>query len=221
MLRYAARLALSALGWRLPTSVSKEDKAVIVFSHSSYWDFYLFLVYMMAVPELLEDTWIVMKPQPFGMFGGYAGEILYRLGFIPATKVEERNKGFVEKTIKFLESKERYSLMLSPKGTIISAPWRSGYYWIACRLEVPIQILGLDYRDRCFYLSSPISSKMPIEELQPILQQEMAKITPLYLHQELHPDDAKEDNIAIVSKENLGCLVKVILTGIVGLCFFL
>jgi len=222
MSRYVASGILAILGWKNPSSdLVREDKAVVIFSHSSYWDFYLFLLYMIAYPDLVEDTWIVMKPQPFSMFGGYAGKILRSMGFLPATRVEDRNQGFVQRTVEFLQTQNKFRLMLSPKGTIVSAPWRSGYYWIAHTLQVPIQILGLDYQDRTFYLSHPISSDGAMEDIQPQLQQQMAEIVPLYLHQELHPDDVDQDDIGIVSRENLRTFVKVTLATIVGICFFI
>lgn len=175
---------LWSVGWTVPTSDLFEDytksKRVVLFSHSSYWDFVLLLLYWMAVPSIMKDMYVVMKPQPFKYLGW-----LLEPTFIPATSISRGGLGFVDSTVRKLRGKTTFQLMLSPKGTIIDAPWRSGWYYLARNLDVEVQVVGLDYRLKTvvFQPPRPLSDK---DQLEAELKEDMRHITPLYTHQELH-----------------------------------
>jgi len=180
-----ARGVLSIMGWevqdvdyykqRIP-----DAQVILLFSHSTYWDFVLFMLYSMACPGMLDDLCTVMKPGPFKWFGW----ILRRIGFIPATK----NQGFVQKVSEELRNRGRFRLVLSPKGTRANVEWRSGYYWIARETGAHLQVVGLDYsQGRLRVLPSrPFVEDRLLLEQQ--LKQDMKQITPLHPELELHPD---------------------------------
>ena len=71
------RIILWCLGWQLIDStiftyLQQWDRLVIVFSHTSYIDFYIMVMYMLAYPRELSVIRILVKPQPFK----YAGWLL-------------------------------------------------------------------------------------------------------------------------------------------------
>ena len=175
---------LWCVGWSIPPIDLIKDftdsKRVVLFSHSSYWDFVLLLLYWAAVPPIVKDMYVVMKPQPFKYLGW-----LLEPTFIPATSITDRGLGFVESTTRRFQGKTTFQLMLSPKGTIIDAPWRSGWYYLARNLNAEVQVVGLDYRLKTvvFQPARPLSYK---EQLEAQLKEDMTHITPLYVNQELH-----------------------------------
>jgi hypothetical protein len=191
LLPTAVRGILWALGWNTYpdgyfSSRMPGPRTVLLFSHSSYWDFFLFLLYKLAYPEL-PRLFAIMKPQPFR----YAGSFLRYLGFIPATPLEERSRGFVSSTIEYLDNFPSFHLLISPKGTIVSAPWRTGYYYLAKGLDADIQVVGLDYHKKGVVIFPP----QPLEDLPAsnrVLMKDMATICPLYPQQELHPEGIYE-----------------------------
>lgn len=188
------RVTLLALGWKTypPGHLDyyfPDRRVVVLFSHSSYWDFVIFLLYRLAHPEL-SDVYAVMKPQPFRYFG----RILRWIGFVPASPLEKRGGGFVHSTIETFATVPRFSLLISPKGTIASAPWRTGYYYLAKGLDAQIQVAGLDYHRRGIAILPPRDpGRLP--EIEPLLKKDMEVIHPLYPSQELHPEKVEETSL--------------------------
>lgn len=174
---------LTYLGWKLPTPTEVEkvrmyDKKVVVFSHTSYWDFWVMMMFMISNPSLFGDVYTVMKPQPFK---GVQGIILRSLGFIASTRKEESGKGFVKKVTRVLRKKDKFLLLISPKGTIAPVGrWRTGYYYIAKELNVPILTVGFDYeRRKVVVLNYTTVKEGTAEEISQRLIWEMDCIVPL------------------------------------------
>lgn len=59
-------------------------KCVCIFPHTTNWDFVICILYACAQPNLLKHGYTIMKPQPFEI--PFVGEILRKIGFIPATR---------------------------------------------------------------------------------------------------------------------------------------
>lgn len=140
------------------------------------------LLYILSSPELLGNFNVLIKPQPFK----YAGRLLRKIGGIPATKVDDKNGGSVKRIAKELEKKPEGSvLLISPKGSIVKREWRTGYYYLAKELGVPLMTVGLDFEKKCVYASQRISSDLPEPEVREFLQKELANIVPLVSDQEV------------------------------------
>lgn len=184
-MKYLARTMLSLMGWEVQDidyyrSRIPDTRTILLFSHSTYWDFVIFMLYSMACPGMLDDLYTVMKPGPFKWFGW----LLRPLGFIPATNKE----GFVQKVSGELQQKNRFRLVLSPKGTRSNVDWRSGYYWIARETNAHLQVVGMDYGQRQLIIvpSRPfVDDRLLIEQN---LKEDMKQITPLHPNLELHPE---------------------------------
>jgi 1-acyl-sn-glycerol-3-phosphate acyltransferase len=190
MWRWLAQGLLWCLGWgQIGTetlrNLSEHPRAVVLFAHTSYLDFYLFLLYRASLPA---DTpvKVLMKPQPFR----YAGPLLRCLGAIPATRREDSGQGAVSRIVSQLDPLPRFLLCLSPKGTIMAAPWRSGYYYLSQQLQLPVIVAGLDYQQkrlRAFPALPPVPHEealLPVPEVNQLLQEQMKAIVPLYPQRE-------------------------------------
>ena len=176
-----AKNILFTIGWSQMSEetlnrISKHDRAVLVFSHTSYCDFYIMLLYMMAYPHQLNCVKTLVKPQPFA----YAGFILRRLGAIPSTKITDKNGGAVDRIVNELSQSNRFLFMISPKGTIIHGQWRSGYYIIANKLKTNLMVTGLDYEKKSVYISESITSEEPENVVKEFLCKQMGLIVPLF-----------------------------------------
>lgn len=201
IVRFLARWLLTLMGWELldhDRIVNHKDcNLIVLFSHTSKWDFVLMLLYGLAHRHLLEDVYIVMKPQ---LFSTWIGNKFFRwLGGIPATRAEDSNNGFVESICEYLTSKKKYQLLIAPQGKMAWSKWKSGYYWIAAKLDIPIIVLGFDYKTKTLVAfedkpSKPMSiiegdslnesdRKRNYVEIDTYLKRLMAKITPLYVEQ--------------------------------------
>lgn len=143
---FTPKIVLFITGW---SDLDKEemafyqsiDRKIVIFTHSTTFDYPITLLIQLCYSEINNDIFILMKPQMFE----YLGSLWSKLGCIPSTRVEERNGQAVERICKVLNGREKFSLLLSPKGTVKKRNWRTGYYYLAQELNVPIIVVGLDY----------------------------------------------------------------------------
>lgn len=181
ILQIIARTILYIIGWRKIdektfNKLTINKRAVIVFSHTSYMDFYLMVLYLLAYPNRLHRIRTLIKPQPFS----YAGGILTKLGAIPSTRLEDKNGGAVDRIVKILGDLPEFLFLISPKGTIIKNNWRSGYYNIAKRLNIPLLVAGVDYVNKAPVAFSSYDTAKSEADLKPLLQRDISNIIPLY-----------------------------------------
>jgi 1-acyl-sn-glycerol-3-phosphate acyltransferase len=134
-----ARAVLRATGWRTEGERPKERRFVLIAApHTSNWD----LVYLLALSELFEVrvSWMgkdaIFRP-PFGW-------LMKRLGGIPVVRGKSNNLVF-QAAQRFATSDE-LALVVPAEGTRSAVEhWKSGFYHIARRAEVPIVLGYLDY----------------------------------------------------------------------------
>jgi 1-acyl-sn-glycerol-3-phosphate acyltransferase len=155
----------------------KTNRGIVLFSHSSYWDFIIMALYDLSYPEFHRKLYVLIKPQPFV----YWGWLLRPLGGIPSSRLEDTHSGLVDRLVgMFADKNKDFLLLLSPKGSLQKLPWRSGYYNIAKKLNCPIIVGGIDYKDKEIRIEGFYSADIPREELEPILQKAVSTLIPLY-----------------------------------------
>jgi hypothetical protein len=167
------------IGWQpldanIITSIRSIKKSVIIYPHTSYWDFVVVLFYRYKYN--ISNIKIVVNA---GVYNKYP--LLQRLGCIPATPKEQHTGGFVGDTINKFKNVDNYNILISPEGTLKKVPWRSGYFYLAAGLNVPINVVGFDYVTHkiVWYDNSTLSNKdYALTEAQ--LKQQFGNIIPLY-----------------------------------------
>ncbi len=139
--RFCAAL-LKLFGWRVrfvPPSLPKA--VVIVYPHTSNWDFIVGILWRSAVAAPIgfigKDT--LFRPP----FGG----LFRHLGGIPVNR--RQSTGFVEGLIEAFASKESLYLAIAPEGTRGKVDhWKSGFYRVAVAAGVPLGLAFIDYPRR-------------------------------------------------------------------------
>jgi 1-acyl-sn-glycerol-3-phosphate acyltransferase len=187
ILSWLSKYMLFILGWEFIdnetySELASNDKLILTFSHTSYFDFYIFLLYLLSEPQNSHTIHVLVKPQPFR----YMGWLLTKLGAIPSTKLEDKNGGSVKRISDVLNKSNKFLFLIAPKGTIKHAPWRSGYYHIAKHTNAKIMSIGLDYYKKSILISSDAISPNTINEpdATKYLQDSIKKIIPLYPERE-------------------------------------
>jgi 1-acyl-sn-glycerol-3-phosphate acyltransferase len=163
--------------------IQKYPRTVVVFSHSSRFDFLFLLLFRAAHPYALYHLRALVKPQLFK----YAGWFLNLVGCIPSTRIEDREGGAVNRIVRELRSSPQSIFAISPKGTTNRNEWRSGYYHIAQQLKAPLIACGSDYETKQAYFSKSIDYNLPEEEVRQKLQSKLSKVVPLYPECEIMP----------------------------------
>jgi hypothetical protein len=183
-----AKLILITLGWNLPSDdhlikINSNLRTIMVFSHTSYADFFLFILIMTAYPKETKYFRTLVIPGPFE----YMGKFLRSYGAIPATVVDEKNGGAVKRIVQELLTKERSVFLISPKGTIVNRPWRSGYYAIAKELDGFLCAAGMDYEKKEIVISDCIHQSEGEDNVKEFLMKELGEIVPYFPEEEVMP----------------------------------
>lgn len=153
-------LLLKAFGWRIVGSLPDDKKYVLVGAHhTSNWDFVLGLSTTFAFQ--LKTSWMGKHT----LFAPPFGYLLRGMGGIP---VDRRSAhGVVDQMVDALRQSDQMVLMLAADGTRRRMEfWKSGFYWIAHKAEVPIVCGYLDYSKKeagfglCFKPSGNVEKDM-------------------------------------------------------------
>ncbi|MEC3908174.1 1-acyl-sn-glycerol-3-phosphate acyltransferase [Tamlana sp. 2201CG12-4] len=141
------------LGWQIVgnTSFSKEHikKAVIIaVPHTSWHDFYIGIL-LRAVVGL--KTNFIGKKELFVFPLGY---FFKRLGGSPINRQSSENK--VDAIAKLFDKHDEFRITLAPEGTRKKVTsWRTGFYYMAKKANVPIIMFTLDFENKQNMVSEP------------------------------------------------------------------
>ncbi len=137
-------------GWTVGQIPPKEIKSCVMIAapHTSNWDF----IYTMAACEHvnLPNPRFTIKKEwmrfPFNL-------ILGPLGAIPinrsAEKPGERRPKMVDEMVRFIENSDEVTILVTPEATRSPAKrWKTGFYQVAVKAQVPICLGYLDYEKR-------------------------------------------------------------------------
>ena len=142
-----ARALLRLAGWRLQfNGLPARQGVIIVYPHTSNWDFVLGIV----------TKWSVGIPATFwgkdSLFKWpLVGRWMRWVGGIPIDRGASRGiVGQMGDALKAAQADGRFMwLALSPEGTRSHADaWRSGFYHVTLAAQVPLGLVGFDYANR-------------------------------------------------------------------------
>ena len=195
------------LGWN-PLSILDREKLfesinqstckgeVLIYPHTTYADFFLFMLYAFAEPNLWNSMLTLINSSDY-----YQYYFIFKyLPFCPARTLEaqklrdskllkESNKiPNEESTVSLicqrlknkLELGQSFLFFISPEGTIEKSKWRSGYYAVASSLKCPIRVVGLDYEKHQIVICPKREIEDIPAQLEESLQKDMYNIVPLF-----------------------------------------
>ncbi len=130
---------LKLFGWKAVMTVPDEPKCVICIApHTSNWDFVVGKLGANAIGKkagfLMKKEWFVFP----------LGPIFRAMGGIPVDR--SRKTSVTDQVAAEFERHERFEIGITPEGTRKPNPeWKRGFYYIALKANVPIQLAYLDY----------------------------------------------------------------------------
>lgn len=135
---------LNLIGWRLDhqLDLTQIDKCILVCApHTSNWDFYYTIAafWEMDIPMKLfiKDAWT--KP--------WYGYFIKKIGGIGIDRTQ--NKNMVDFASELLQQEKHLYLINTPEGTRSFSPkWKTGFYYIAQKANVPIVLGYCDYKKK-------------------------------------------------------------------------
>lgn len=142
-----ARRALEAAGWRINfNGLPAKQGVVIVYPHTSNWDFPVGLLAKWAIgfsPSFWGKDSLFKVP----LFGAW----MRWVGGIPVDR--ESPRGLVEQMVEGVKQAKQHDrffwLVIAPEGTRgYHDYWRSGFYRVAHQADVPLALVYFDYEEK-------------------------------------------------------------------------
>ncbi len=158
---------LKLLGWNCQGEVPELDKCIVIVApHTSNWDFVLGILTKVAMD---------LKLSYFGkasLFNWYSAWFFRFFGGIPVKRNTKEN--IVSQAVNSFSKTNRMWLALSPEGTrSLKDYWRSGFYHIAIKAQVPLLLVYIDAPSRTIGLG-------PVVELTGDIDKDMDKLALFY-----------------------------------------
>lgn len=141
-----SRSALNLLGWKIdPIRVPRERQCVIALApHTSNWDFIIahlgyYALYSHGIPRfLMKKEWFVFPLSLlFKKMGGIA---------VDRSRHTSKTDQVAQAIVDCRERGEEFRIAITPEGTRSAVTeWKKGFYYIAKKAGVPIQLAYLDF----------------------------------------------------------------------------
>ncbi|MDR1006661.1 MAG: 1-acyl-sn-glycerol-3-phosphate acyltransferase [Bacteroidales bacterium] len=139
-MKWVAGFLMAVFGWRMTGEVTPMMKNCVIVAapHTSNWDF----VWGRCVLWILGvNAKFMIKKELFIFPFGY---LIKALGGVPVARGRKNN--LVDTCVKNLKEHKNYSIVITPEGTRkYTKHWKKGFYEIAMKANVPIQLTWLDY----------------------------------------------------------------------------
>lgn len=129
-------------GWKIGPWGDDVPKCVIcVAPHTSNWDFIIAISFYKSLggnPHfLMKKDWFFFP----------VGNILRAIGGIPVNR--SKNSSLSDQMAEMFRTHNDFQLALSPEGTRKkTTQWKTGFYYIALKANVPITLAYLDYTQK-------------------------------------------------------------------------
>jgi hypothetical protein len=142
-LQRSALWLLARFGWRVRFAPLPGPRGVvIVYPHTSNWDFILGLLAKWAIGTHVH--WLGKEALSRGVCGVLLGPLLRACGGQPIERGTAT--GAIERLAQQINAADAYWLALAPEGTRnYRDRWRSGFYHIALAAQVPLAMAYIDY----------------------------------------------------------------------------
>jgi 1-acyl-sn-glycerol-3-phosphate acyltransferase len=140
--RRLGRMYLRLIGWRVEGDVPAEPRYVAIAApHTSYWDFPHMIAFGFATDQYIS---FLMKAS---MFKGPLAPVFRKLGGIPVDR--SGSFGLVDSVVREFEKNDQLIIVIAPEGTRSKRDhWKSGFYNIAVKADVPIALGFMDYENK-------------------------------------------------------------------------
>jgi 1-acyl-sn-glycerol-3-phosphate acyltransferase len=162
MMQAFGRFILKLFGWKVVGELPNTKKYVVVVApHTSNWDFLVGLFARFSVGVKIN---FLAKRQ---LFFFPLGLLLRALGGAPVDRARTTNK--VDKVVDLFKKNDAFKLAITPEGTRGPVTrWKEGFYHIACKAQLPVAMVALDYGSKevrireVFWPTGDISKDFPL-----------------------------------------------------------
>jgi 1-acyl-sn-glycerol-3-phosphate acyltransferase len=173
-LSWFARTILGLFGWQAEGHMPNIPKFVVIGAHhTSNLDGFLLVGMSWVLRTRLH--WLGKHT----LFRAPFGPLMRAAGGIPVNRKSTRNA--VEQVAQAFEERDKLVLVIAPEGTRKKVDhWKTGFYYIALKAQVPIAMGYMDYRRKRAGIGPVFMPTGDIEADMKALQEFYATVTPRY-----------------------------------------
>jgi len=130
------------LGWKALVTVVEPPKSVIcVAPHTSNWDFLIGKLYYWSLNRkssfLMKKSWFFFP----------MGSLLRSMGGVAVDRTQKTS--VTDQMAEEFNTRATFHLAITPEGTRkLVEKWKMGFYYIAVKANVPIQLAYIDYKKK-------------------------------------------------------------------------
>lgn len=130
------------LGWKATVTVAEPPKSVIcVAPHTSNWDFIIGKLFYWSIGR--KSAFLMKKSWFFFPLGGF----LRSMGGVAIDR--SKSTSVTDQMAEEFANREHFHLAITPEGTRKHVTkWKMGFYHIAVKAGVPIQLAFIDYKKK-------------------------------------------------------------------------
>jgi len=127
------------VGWKAVVTVPEPLKSVICIApHTSNWDFLIGKLYYWTLNRkssfLMKKSWFFFP----------MGNLFLSMGGVPVDR--SKRTSVTDQMAEEFKKRENFHLAITPEGTrSLVKKWKMGFYHIALKADVPIQLAYIDY----------------------------------------------------------------------------
>jgi 1-acyl-sn-glycerol-3-phosphate acyltransferase len=142
MFAYFAKFILWIFGWKIDQNLPKDKSYIILVApHTSNWDF---IVGRLVIGSLRVPQRVLMKKEMFFFPLNY---LLNALGAMPIDR--KKSQKMVDYIVEMFKEKDDFVFSITPEGTrAYVEKWKTGFYQIAIKANVPIVLGKIDYKKK-------------------------------------------------------------------------
>lgn len=149
---------LKLSGWKIAGTLPTDHQYVaIVGPHTSNWDFIIGVIARGALGAKIN---FLGKHQ---LFIAPWGWFFRAIGGTPVDR--SKNNNLVDAVVDLFKSNSHFSLALAPEGTRSPVTrWKTGFYHIASKAQVPIITVGLDFANKTVVIPEGMQTTDDIQQ---------------------------------------------------------
>lgn len=153
-----AKKLLNMIGWKVVGNYPDVKKFILIVApHTSNWDFVIGIIARFAMGR---KVYFLAKHQLFNPLSGW---FFKSLGGFPVHRGKKHD--LVEQVVSEFQQHDEFILGITPEGTRSPVTrWKTGFYHIACKAEVPIVMVGFDYQKKEMAIQQPVYPSGDIEK---------------------------------------------------------
>ena len=183
MKRLLSKLIFKINGWKIIGVSTYPKKCVVVTApHTSNWDFFIGRCYAYIIA--IHPKYLIKSE----LFLPILGTLIKWNGGIPVYRNSKNN--VVDQAVEMFKSSSQLNLGIAPEGTRTRVDkWKTGFYHIAVKANVPILLLKMDYEKKEIGIMCEFNPNGNFEEDMFFIQEKYKNIkgkTPEYYNPKIY-----------------------------------